>query len=254
MLEEIERAARMAGKLILEARKPEAFKKEGHYNFVTQTDLQVQEFLYRELSAIFAEAVFYAEEKANEPLTKAYTWVVDPIDGTLNYMHHRDCSAISVALLKDRVPVLGLIYNPFRDEVFTAEKGQGAFLNGQAIHVSDYAFENAMVSMGTAPYEPKLLPVTMKAAAAFLARAGDLRRCGSAALDLCDVACGRCELFFEYQLAPWDIAAGSLIVEEAGGSFAEFLEPAVTYDKKVAILASNQTCLEKALKILRECQ
>lgn len=252
ILDKIEKAARKAGALILNAGRPEAYKKEGHYNFVTETDIRVQELLHAELSEILPEAVFYAEEKTNDPLTEAYTWVVDPIDGTLNFMHHRNCSAISVALLKDRVPVAGLIYNPFCNEVFSAEKGKGARLNGQPIHVSEYPFENAMVAMGTAPYEPALLPVTMKAASAFLSQAGDLRRTGSAAVDLCDVACGRCELFFEYQLAPWDIAAGSLIVQEAGGAFVEFLEPALTFDKKVAVLASNRTCLEPALRILQD--
>ena len=251
MLKEIETAARSAGELILNASDPASFKKEGHYNYVTETDIRVQKLLYDKLSVICPEAVFYAEEKTNDPLTEAYTWVVDPIDGTLNFMHHRDCSAISIALLKDRVPVLGLIYNPYRNEVFTAEKGKGAFLNGKAIHVSELPFENAMVAMGTAPYEPALLPATMKAASAFLAQAGDLRRTGSAAVDLCDVACGRCELFFEFQLSPWDVAAGSLIVEEAGGRFVEFLEPRVTFDKKVAILATNMNCLENALRILR---
>lgn len=172
---------------------------------------------------------------------------MDPIDGTLNFMRGRNCSAVSIALLKHKQPVIGVIYCPFDDEMVTAERGKGAFLNGKRIHVSDTPFENAMVAMGTSPYNSALAKKTLDKAMRFLLEAGDLRRTGSAAIDLADVACGRSDLFFELQLSPWDIAAGSLIVEEAGGIFCEFEEEERTFDKKVAILASNGACCEKAL-------
>ena len=250
--EKICEAARAAGEMILSESGARVFRKEGHFNFVTEADLHVQEELRERLSAICPEAVFYAEEQENARLTDALTWVVDPIDGTLNFMRGRDCSAVSIALLENARPVTGVIYRPFTDEMFAAEKGKGAFLNGEKIRVSEVPFENAMISMGTSPYNSALASETLERAKKFLLQGGDLRRTGSAAVDLTDVACGRSDLFFELQLLPWDIAAGALIVTEAGGIFDEYLEKELTFDKKVAILASNRLCHEKALELLTE--
>ena len=250
--EKICEAARAAGEMIRRESGARVFRKEGHFNFVTEADLHVQEELRGRLSAICPEAVFYAEEQENARLTNALTWVVDPIDGTLNFMRGRDCSAVSIALLENARPVTGVIYRPFTDEMFAAEKGKGAFLNGEKIRVSEVPFENAMISMGTSPYNSALARDTLKRAERFLLEGGDLRRTGSAAKDLCDVACGRSDVFFELQLSPWDIAAGSLIVEEAGGVFRQYLEKERTFDQKTAILACNRLCLDKALEILTE--
>ena len=252
MLEEITLLARHAGEIMLRYRDAATHRKEGHFNFVTDADVAVQDFLKRELLRLLPESRFFAEEQDNAPLTDAPTFVVDPIDGTLNFMRHRNASVVSIALLRNKTPVLGVIYNPYADEAFTAEKGQGASCNERPIHVSQTAFENALVSFGTSPYDADLANRTLNIARRFLLRAGDLRRTGSAALDLCDVACGRSDIFFELRLRPWDVAAGSLIVREAGGRFISLGHDAPYYDDACGILACSASCEQQALSILTE--
>lgn len=252
MLTKIAAAALEAGRIMLTYRDAAIHRKDGHYNFVTDADLKVQQFLQGELLALLPEARFFAEERENEPLTDAPSFVVDPIDGTLNFMRRRNASAVSIALLENKRPVLGVVYNPYADEMFTAQAGGGAFLNGLPIRVSSMAFENAMVAMGTSPYDSVLARRTLAAAARFLLEAGDLRRSGSAAIDLCDVACGRADVFYELKLQPWDVAAGSLLVKEAGGCFVSLGHEAPYYDGPSGILACNGACLEKSMGILEE--
>lgn len=250
MLNQIAAIAREAGGMMLRYRDAASHQKEGHFNFVTDADVDVQQFLRRELLALLPKARFFAEEQENAPLTVETTFVVDPIDGTLNFMRHRNLSAVSIGLLEKKMPVLGVIYNPYADEMFTAEQGKGAFLNGRPIHAAHTPFENAMVCFGTSPYDADLARRGMAAAAEFLLRAGDLRRSGSAAVDLCDVACGRADVFFELRLRPWDVAAGSLIVTEAGGSFQSLGHDRPYYDGPCGILAAAPSCREAAFEIL----
>lgn len=252
MLNQTIQAVRDAGKVMLSFAHPDVYTKEGHANFVTQGDLAVQKFLLPRLQEICPESVFFAEEKENDPLTDRPTWVVDPIDGTFNYMRGRGCSSISAALLVGQEPVLGVVLNPYRDELFSAEKGKGAFLNGTAVHVADTPFERAMVGFGTSPYKPALAGRSMKAALRFLLEAGDLRRTGSAAIDLCDVACGRSDVFFELTLSPWDVAAGALLVREAGGIFDMPEQSAVSFAAPACILAASPACFGRAREILLE--
>ncbi len=245
---------REAGSRMIQLQQPEVYTKTGHANFVTAGDLQVQQFLIDELAALLPESQFFAEEKEDNVLTEAYTWVIDPIDGTLNYMRGRSCSSISIALLQDRHPVLGFIYNPYLQELFHAEAGRGAWLNGQPIRVSDMPFRQAVVSFGTSPYYADLAAKTLAAAQLFLRQAADLRRTGSAAIDLCDVACGRSDVFFEMRLSPWDFAAGSLIVTEAGGVFGMPEPGDVRYDRPGPVLVAAPGCFEPARQILAAVQ
>ena len=253
MLNQIIAIAREAGKIMLSFHNAATHRKEGHYNFVTDADVAVQQYLQKQLTALLPDSRFFAEEKDNEPLTGDLTFVVDPIDGTTNFMRGRNASAVSVALLKNKTPVFGAVYNPYADEMFSAEAGKGAFLNGQKIHVSAFGFENALVTMGTSPYDSTLAKRTLRAAETFLLEAGDLRRTGSAALDLCDVASGRTDIFFELVLQPWDVAAGSLLVKEAGGRFISLGHEAPYYDGPSGILAANPLCVDKALSVLKAC-
>lgn len=254
MLQQTIAAARAAGELMLSFSHPDVYTKEGHANFVTQGDIAVQKFLLPRLQKICPDSVFLAEERENDPLTAQPTWIVDPIDGTFNYMHGRGCSAVSIALLVDQKPILGVVLNPYRNELFYAEKGKGAFLNGKEIHVADTPFEQAMIGFGTSPYKPALAKRSMAAALRFLLEAGDIRRLGSAALDLCDVACGRSDVFFELILSPWDVAAGALIVQEAGGIFDTPEQAQVSFAIPACILAASPACFERARKILLETQ
>ena len=252
MLNAIAALARQAGYMMLQYQNAAAHQKAGHFNFVTDADVAVQRFLQAELLSLLPGARFFAEEQENDPLTDASTFVVDPIDGTLNFMRHRGASAVSIGLLEKKRPVMGVVYNPFADECFTAEAGKGAFRNGAPIHASETAFENALVCFGTAPYDADLVQRTMAAAQQFLIRAGDLRRCGSAALDLCDVACGKADVFFELRLRPWDVAAGSLLVTEAGGRFYSLGHDAPYYDGPCGVLACCPKCGQAAMALLRE--
>ena len=250
MLNQIIDLAREAGRIMLKYQDAAAHQKEGHFNFVTDADVTVQSYLKKELLFLVPGSRFFAEEQDNEPLTDAPTFVVDPIDGTLNFMRHRNMSAVSIGLLEGKQPVFGAVYQPYTDEMFSAEAGKGAYLNGRQITVSRTPFENAMVCFGTSPYDADLVNYSIDAARQFLLQAGDLRRSGSAALDLCDVACGRADVFFELRLRPWDVAAGSLIVQEAGGVFISLGHDRPYYGDASGILACNPLCEAKARQIL----
>lgn len=252
MLSNICEIMKKAGNIILNASFSPVHEKEGHFNFVTDTDVAVQEFLKGAFSSLCPGVLFFSEEQENQALTDAPTFVIDPIDGTINFMRDRRQSAISVAYLINKQPVLAAVWQPYTGEMFTAEKGKGAFLNGAPIHVSDTPFEKALVSFGTSPYDAELARRTMKCAQAFLLQAGDLRRTGSACVDLCDVACGRSDLFFELRLRPWDVAAGSLIVQEAGGIYRSLGHDTPYFDDACGMICGNPHCMERALRILSE--
>ena len=250
----ISQIAREAGRMMRSFCDAAVHRKGGHCNFVTDADVAVQKYLQESLTALLPGSRFFAEEQDNEPLTGEATFVVDPIDGTMNYMRGRNASAVSIALLIDKTPVSGAVYNPYADEMFTAAAGCGAFLNGRPIRVSENGFDDALVTFGTSPYDQELAKRTLRAATRFLLEAGDLRRTGSAALDLCDVACGRTDVFYELRLRPWDVAAGSLLVAEAGGCFVSLGKDAPYYDGPCGILAANPLCRERALEIIKESE
>lgn len=249
MIAEVTGSVRKAAGLMLSAGRIVQERKEGHANFVTQTDLAVQEMLRDALTRLIPESRFFGEEQSNAPLTDDPTWVVDPIDGTTNFIRGRRCSAVSVALLERRNPILGVVYNPYSDEMFFATLGGGAILNGAPIHVSDTAFSDALVLMGTTPYEDSLADATFRAARTFRLDAADLRRSGSAAVDLCDIACGRGDIFYEMRLSPWDVAASALIITEAGGTFDMPGCEAPDFALPHGILATNGRCRTRALSI-----
>lgn len=252
MLEAITRIMSRTRPMLVEHEDMRVMAKEGHANYVTNIDIAVQEFLTQELQRLVPGSKVIGEEGDKRQLDDQPTWVIDPIDGTTNFLRGRGFSAVSVALLEEKSPRYACIYQPFTDELFTARKGSGAYCNGSRIHVSDAAMDNALIGFGTSPYNSELADPTMKLATAFLKNAGDLRRCGSAALDLADVACGRLDVFFELRLSPWDVAAGALLVEEAGGRFCMPLCERVQFDQPSAMLASNPNCMKKALELFEQ--
>lgn len=233
---------------------PQAFEtKEGHANFVTKTDQAVQDELEKRLIALLPGSKVFGEEKKNQPLTDEPTWVVDPIDGTLNFLHGLHHSAISVALVDKRQVVKAFIYNPYREEMFEAEKGQGAFLNGERIHCANTPYQRAVVGFGTSPYEPRLVNATFKAVNTLMKECADIRRFGAAALDLAYVACGRLDVFFEFALSPWDYAAGTLLIKEAGGQVSLLNLPQDRFDASApaAVFAANPLCAKEALQVVK---
>lgn len=219
MLKKITEIVKEAGKIILSAHNQEnaVTAKEGKKNFVTKYDVAVQEFLFRELGKDFPDAQFIGEEGENDFSTDGLRFIIDPIDGTTNFMQDYRCSCISVALCNGNDVVAGVVYNPYTDELFSAEKGKGAYLNGDRISVSERPLSDGLALFGTSPYHPENTDETFALLRKVFDFSRDIRRSGSAAFDICTVACGRCEVFFEKGLQPWDIAAGTLILKEAGG-------------------------------------
>lgn len=221
MLEHIISIVREAGNIVLTARDiaGHTHEKSGAADLVTEYDVAVEHFLREKLTALVPDALFFGEEteKHGDP-NVGWTFVVDPIDGTTNFVRHLNQSAISVALAKDGVMEYAVVFDPFKNEMFSAQRGKGAFLNGEPIHVSDRPLEKGIFGMGTAIYNREFLEQTMSVTTQLFRRSCDFRRMGAAALDLCYVAAGRYDVFFEFSLAPWDFAAGSLLITEAGGT------------------------------------
>ena len=164
---------------------------------------------------------------------------MDPIDGTTNFMKDYHMSCISVGMTYNGELLAGVVYNPYLEEVYYARKGRGAFCNGKRINVSNEAIDNGIVLFGTAPYYPEMKEKTFKIAMDYYDRALDLRRSGSAALDMCAIAAGRAEVFFECVLCPWDFAAGTLLVREAGGCVTTLEGEEITLEKRCSLLATN---------------
>ena len=220
IIDKIVEVVRQCGKLILEAERSSEMvdEKEGHANFVTTYDRKVQRILKDKLLAILPEAVFVGEEDDMQaPIQEGFAFIVEPIDGTTNFIKDYHASCISVGLARDAQPYIGVVYNPYLDEMYTAQKGKGAFCNGKQIHVSKEPLSNGLVVFGMAPYYEDLVQPSFDLAQEYFRQSLDIRRSGSAAIDLCSVAAGRTELFFELMLSPWDYAAGALLVQEAGG-------------------------------------
>ncbi len=214
--------------------------KSGVADLVTEYDKSIQNQLSIGLKKILPEAKFIGEEGSSDELSdEGYAFIVDPIDGTTNFVKDYHISAISVALLKGKDVVAGVVYNPYLDETFSAIKGQGALLNSKKISVSSQPLDKALVLFGSSPYDKTLFPKTIEILTEYFYKALDIRRCGSAALDLCSVACGRAELYFELQTSPWDFAAGKLLVEEAGGVVTTLDGAPLSFDGKTSILAKN---------------
>ena len=251
LLQNIMDAARGAGKIIKEAsdRKIAGISKEGHANFVTKYDALVQEYLLDRLSQILPEAHFVGEEEGKEVFLEeyrqGYTFVIDPIDGTSNFMKGYRPSVTSIGLLKDGRPELGVIYQPYTDEMFWAERGEGAYHNGVKLHTSASPLSDSLVSLGSAPYYgERISRMAFDLGHWYLQRSIDIRRSGTAAWDLCQVASGVTGVFFEPVLCLWDYTAGACILEEAGGKITDLRGRELDYTGKSSILAVSGGVLE----------
>lgn len=203
-------------------RSPLDIQKKGPIDLVTEIDLRVEREFRALIAARFPDHTVLGEEGTDDGTEAAresrHRWIIDPIDGTTNYAHGLAIFCVSIALEIDGRTVLGVIYDPMADELFTAERGEGARLNGQRTHVTSCAdIGDALMCTGF-PYSVREKPGHLIAGfAEFMRISQAVRRLGSAALDLCYVASGRFDAFYEESLKAWDVAAGALIVEEAGG-------------------------------------
>lgn len=186
-------------------------------NIVTSSDLSVQNFLCSKLSKLIPGCGFICEEENIYSPDKEYVWIIDPIDGTANYARGIDHCCISVALKHRDNVTLGVVYCPWRDELFYAETGKGAFLNGKRIHVSDRPFREGILFTAMSTYRKEFAGLCNDVIMETFMECNDYRRYGTAALELSLMAEGWCDLYFELRLQPWDYAAALLILEEAGG-------------------------------------
>ena len=214
------KAARLAGNVLLRnINKLEALNvvQKGRMDFASEVDADAEKVIIKELKRAYPAYGFLGEEGGCQNPGR-YMWVIDPLDGTSNYLRGFPHYCVSIALVENGEPIDAVIFDPLRNELFTASKGTGAVFNDRKIRVTDRKDLNgAMIHTGFAPRERNRSGAQLKAIDALLVQAEDIRRTGSAALDLAYVACGRTDAYFEAGVKAWDIAAGLLLVREAGG-------------------------------------
>lgn len=242
VMENLKTMIKKAGQMILAAdlEHADVEVKSSRGDLRTIYDTAVEEFLRQELGRLWPEAQFIGEESGLQKReAERYCFIVDPIDGTANFAWGYHHSAVSIALARGERIMAGLVYNPYLDELFHARAGEGAYLNGRPIRVSQRSLQDGMVSFGTSPYDKTKAAATFSLARLLYENALDVRRSGSAALDLCYVPCGRCELFYEMSLYPWDYAAGSLIIAEAGGLLATMEGGELRFSDRTTLVAGG---------------
>ncbi len=247
--------ARDAGRVLAErfGRTLEISNKS-ELDLVTESDLASERLIIDRIKTHYPRHAILAEESgASEPADREkhseWRWIIDPLDGTTNYAHGYPCFCVSIGLQNEGRMELGVVYDPLRDEMFTAERGQGAALNGRRIHVSPTpSLASALLCTGF-PYDVRQRSQFARHFANFIMAAQGVRRDGAAALDLAYVAAGRFDGFWEEGLKPWDVAAGALIIEEAGGRVSNYSGGVVDIYSP-PIMASNGLLHEEMMRVL----
>ena len=246
--------AREAGHLLVQRLGSAKITNKGDINLVTEADIAAENLIIERIRSHYPQHGILAEESGEAAIIggrqSEWKWIIDPLDGTTNYAHGYPCFCVSIALEHNGVLEVGVVYDPMRDEMFAAERGQGATLNDRQIRVSKVEELNqAMVCTGF-PYNVRERPDFAREFAKFTLNAQAVRRDGSAALDLAYVACGRFDGFWEDGLNPWDVAAGALLIFEARGRVTNFKdEPVDIYNEQV--LASNGLIHEAMMRVLK---
>ena len=251
-LDVMKAAAIKCGSLILDrsAISMNTSSKTSQRDVVTQYDFEVQTALVEYLSRVFPDSQFVTEEAPVQNFTAEKTvFVIDPIDGTMNFVKNLHHSCISIGCFVGGLPVAAVVYDPYMQELFHAVRGGGAFLNDSPISVTDAALADTLVLFGTSPYNTETVDRTFDIIKKIYHKCLDLRRTGSAALDLCYVACGRAGLYFESRLSLWDYAAGALILTEAGGLVMKMDGSPLTFslEKSSVLAGSHQTIVQSEL-------
>ena len=225
--------------------------KKGSIDLVTEMDLEAERVILTRIIAEFPDHQILAEEEGMRSGTSPYKWIIDPLDGTTNYAHGYGFFCVSIALEVEDELVLGIVYDPIAKEMFSAQKGQGAFLNDRPIRVSEERkLIDSLFCTGFS-YTQSEIQKNLQLFNRLIFQSRSVRRDGSAALDLCYVACGRFDGFWELSLNPWDVAAGKLIIEEAGGLVTVFNGSDCTvYDRE--ILASNPGIHSQLVDLLQD--
>ncbi len=221
-------------------------------SLVTYVDKTAEKKIVDFLSELIPDSGFIAEEGTSDKKGEIYNWVIDPLDGTTNFIHGIPTYCVSIALLKNEKLVSGVIYEPNRDEMFYAWENGGSYLNNTPISVSSVnKLSDSLLATGFPYYDYKRLEAYMDILKWLMHNSRGVRRIGSAAIDLAYVACGRFEAFYEYSLNPWDVAAGALIVKEAGGSVTDF-QGGDNYLFGREIIASNKHMEAELLEKIKD--
>ena len=230
---------REAGKILLGEGRTHVSEK-GYADFVTEADIAVQSFLINELRARYPEADVMSEESDVIPDKNGPVFIIDPVDGTTNLIRRLNQSCVALGLVFEGKPVIGVVYNPFNNVMYWAERGCGAFLNGKRLSVSANAdIRQSLAVIGTSPYRRDNADGNMLMIKRMFDTCLDIRRFGSAALDMCAVADGRYELFCESDLKPWDYCAGSIILTEAGGKLTDWKGNTPDYFRNLNVCCTN---------------
>lgn len=226
-------------------------ERKGVHDLVTYVDKESEKRIINQLSKILPEAGFIAEEDKSQEQNCKYNWIIDPLDGTTNFIHGIPVFSVSIALMGNNELLSGVVYEVMRDECFYAWTNGNAFLNGNQIHVSKTSLLNEALMATGFPYtDYSLLEPYVSLLQEMMKKTRGIRRLGSAAVDLAYVACGRFDVFFEYGLNPWDVAAGTLIVEEAGGKVSDFKhDNDFLFGRQ--IIATNPTVYDEFMKNLQ---
>lgn len=249
--EYVVKAAREAGEYItshLNKISSEKIETKGKHNFVTEVDRTAESMIINMLVPLIPDAGFIAEEGTSTKKGIHYNWIIDPLDGTTNFIHGAPPVSVSIALAEDNTVVAGVVFEIWHNEVFYSWKGGAAYLNGTRIQVSEVgSVRESLIATGF-PYENlSRLDPFMKSLDYFFKHSQGVRRLGSAAADLAYVACGRYDGFYEYNLNPWDVAAGSFLVTQAGGMVSDF-RGGNDYLFGKEIVASNKKVFPSFLK------
>lgn len=243
-----------AGKMLLnEIDEKKVISKAGTANFVTEIDIMVQKKIVSRLKELIPESNIIAEEaNENKFSLGKYTWILDPVDGTTNLMYGYKFSAIALGLFVEGQPYAGIVYNPFLNELFFAQKGKGAFVNEEQIKVTENRFlKDSLITFGTSPYDRNKADETFRITKNVFLKCRDVRRTGSAALDICSVAAGRVDGFYEMELQPWDYAAASIILEEAGGKITNWQGKNLDYISKTSAIATNSCIHDELMETMK---
>ena len=254
LCQEVRNLSKEVGVFIKNERQKFTIEKvevKGKHDFVSYVDKTSEKLLIKKLSLLLPESGFIAEEGTSAKKGEIFNWIIDPLDGTTNFIHGIPCFAISIALMREDTLVLGVIYEINTDECFYAWEDSKAYLNEKEIHVSKAnSLADSLIATGFPYYDYDKMDEYLELFRYFMQNTHGLRRLGSAATDLAYVACGRFEGFYEYSLQPWDVAAGAFIVKQAGGIVTDFSgKDNFIFGKE--IVAGNNACFPEFLDAVK---
>lgn len=241
-----------ASKFVFDEGLKDSVSMKGSADFVTMVDISISNFLKQALKSLDPTIGFFSEEEKGGLHKKC--WILDPIDGTTNLVYGYNMSSVSLALYEDGKVIFGVVYNPFNGECYTAEIGKGAFLNGKRLQVSGREMKDSIIEFGAGSTRKQDAEESFALGKEIFKRCTDIRRICSSALDLCFIADGRIDGYFESRLKPWDYAAGSLILKEAGGMITDYDTNALPMDIPSSVIASNgriHTQLQSIIQMYR---